>query len=144
MSLELKTTYFEDLAIGMCETYSRTVTDADIRGFAAVSGDNNPIHLSDAFASGTPFKSRIAHGIYTASLISAVIGMRLPGSGTIYLSQTLSFLAPVRIGDTVEARVEIQELIAKGRRAKLACTCKVGDAVVLSGEAIVKAPARAG
>jgi 3-hydroxybutyryl-CoA dehydratase len=144
MSLELKTTYFEDLAIGMRETYSRTVTDADIRGFAEVSGDHNPIHLSEEFAAKTPFKTRIAHGIYTASLISAVIASRLPGPGTIYMSQSLQFLAPVRIGDVVDATVEVIELMAKGRRVKLKCQCKVGETVVLEGEALVKAPAKPG
>ncbi|HVV32224.1 MAG TPA: MaoC family dehydratase [Vitreimonas sp.] len=142
MSLELKTIYFEDLAVGMRETYSRTVTDADVRGFAEVSGDHNPIHLSDKFAAKTPFKTRIAHGIYTASLISAVIASRLPGPGTIYMAQTLNFMAPVRIGDKVDATVEIVELMEKGRRAKLKCECKVGETVVLTGEAMVKAPSK--
>lgn len=142
MSLEFKTTYFEDLAVGMRERYSRTVTDADIRGFAEVSGDHNPIHLDEAYAAKTPFKSRIAHGIYTASLISAVIASRLPGPGAIYMSQTLKFLAPVRIGDTVDATVEVVELSERGRRVKLKCQCKVGDTVVLEGEAMVKALAR--
>jgi 3-hydroxybutyryl-CoA dehydratase len=141
-ALELKTTYFEDLAVGMRETYAKTVTDADVRGFAEVSGDHNPIHLSEEFAAKTPFKSRIAHGIYTASLISAVIATRLPGPGTIYMSQTLNFMAPVRIGDTVVASVEITELSEKGRRAKLKCECKVGETLVLAGEAMVKAPGR--
>ena len=141
MALELKTTYFEDLSLGMRETYSRTVTDADVRGFAEVSGDHNPIHLSDEFAAKTPFKTRIAHGIYTASLISAVIASRLPGPGTIYMSQSLNFLAPVRIGDTVDATVEVVELGDK-RRVKLKCQCKVADTVVLEGEAMVKAPAK--
>jgi len=141
MTLELKTTYFEDLAVGMRESYSRTVTDADVRGFAEVSGDHNPIHLDDAYAAKTPFKSRIAHGIYTASLISAVIASRLPGPGSIYMSQTLQFLAPVRIGDKVDATVEVVELLDK-RRVKLRCQCKVGDTVVLEGEAMVKATAK--
>lgn len=143
MSLtEPRTLYFEDLSIGMRETYSRLVTDADIVGFAEVSGDRNPIHLSEDFAAKTPFKTRIAHGIYTASLISAVIAMRLPGPGAIYISQTLKFLAPVRIGDTVTASVEIIELTEKGRRGKLRCECRVGETLVLEGEAEVKVPAR--
>ena len=106
------------------------------------SGDHNPIHLSDEFAAKTPFKTRIAHGIYTASLISAVIGTRLPGPGAIYMTQSLKFLAPVRIGDTVDATVEVTELSDKGRRATLSCVCKVGDTVVMEGEAMVKVPAR--
>jgi 3-hydroxybutyryl-CoA dehydratase len=134
--------YFEDLSIGMRETYSKHVKSSDVVGFAEISGDRNPIHLSEHFAAKTPFGGRIAHGLYTASLISAVIGTRLPGPGAIYISQTLRFLAPVRIGDTVEASVEIVELSEKGNRAKLACQCKVGETVVLEGEAMVKIPAR--
>ena len=134
--------FFEDLAIGMREAHSKLVKSSDVVGFAEISGDRNPIHLSEHFAAKTPFGGRIAHGLYTASLISAVIGTRMPGPGAIYISQTLRFLAPVRIGDTVEASVEIVELSEKGNRAKLACQCKVGDTVVLEGEAIVKIPAR--
>lgn len=134
--------FFEDLSVGMRETYSKHVKSSDVVGFAEISGDRNPIHLSEHFAAKTPFGGRIAHGLYTASLISAVIGTRLPGPGAIYISQTLRFLAPVRIGDTVEASVEIVELSEKGNRAKLACQCKVGDTVVLEGEAMVKIPAR--
>ena len=134
--------FFEDLAIGLRETYSKLVKSSDVVGFAEISGDRNPIHLSEHFAAKTPFGGRIAHGLYTASLISAVIGTRMPGPGAIYISQTLRFLAPVRIGDIVEASVEIVELAEKGNRAKLACQCMVGDTVVLEGEAIVKAPAR--
>jgi 3-hydroxybutyryl-CoA dehydratase len=118
------------------------VKASDVVGFAEISGDRNPIHLSEHFAAKTPFGGRIAHGLYTASLISAVIGTRMPGPGAVYLSQTLRFLAPVRIGDTVEASVEIVELSEKGNRAKLACQCMVGETIVLEGEAMVKIPAR--
>lgn len=134
--------YFDDLRIGMRESYRKEVKSSDVVGFAQISGDRNPIHLSEHFAAKTPFGGRIAHGLYTASLISAVIGTRLPGPGAIYMSQTLKFLAPVRIGDTVEASVEIVELSEKGNRAKLACLCRVGNTVVLEGEALVKIPAR--
>jgi 3-hydroxybutyryl-CoA dehydratase len=134
--------YFEDLRVGMTETYSKPVKSSDVVGFAEISGDRNPVHLSEHFAAKTPFKSRIAHGLYTASLISAVIGTRLPGPGAIYVSQTLNFKAPVKIGDTVVATVEVIELIEKGRRAKLACRCTVGDTLVLEGEAVVKIPQR--
>ena len=139
---ETQTLYFEDLSVGMRESYSKQVKSSDVVGFAEISGDRNPIHLSEHFAAKTPFGGRIAHGLYTASLISAVIGTRLPGPGAIYISQTLRFLAPVRIGDTVDASVEIVELVEKGRRAKLRCECKVGDTLVLEGEAEVKIPAR--
>jgi 3-hydroxybutyryl-CoA dehydratase len=138
-----QTLYFEDLRLGMRESYAKTVKSSDVVGFAEITGDRNPIHLSEHFAAKTPFKGRIAHGLYTASLISAVIGTRLPGPGAIYISQTLKFLAPVKIGDTVDAMVEVVELIAQKQRARLACTCKVGATVVLEGEAIVKIPRRA-
>jgi 3-hydroxybutyryl-CoA dehydratase len=136
--------HFEDLRVGMRETYSKQVKSSDVVGFAEISGDRNPIHLSEHFAAKTPFGGRIAHGLYTASLISAVIGTRLPGPGAIYMSQTLKFLAPVRIGDTVVASVEIVELSEAGNRAKLACQCKVGETLVLEGQALVKIPTRAG
>jgi acyl dehydratase len=92
--LELQGHAFEDLFLGQSETYRRTVSASDVVGFAEISGDRNPIHLSEHFAARTPFKSRIAHGLYTASLISAVLGTRLPGPGAVYLSQTLKFHGP--------------------------------------------------
>ena len=137
-----QTLYFEDLQLGMKETYAKTVKSSDVVGFAEITGDRNPIHLSEHFAAKTPFKNRIAHGLYTASLISAVIGTRLPGPGAIYISQTLNFLSPVKIGDTVEASVEVIELVPDRQRAKLSCMCKVGDVTVLKGEAWVKIPRR--
>ena len=137
-----QTVYYEDLSLGMAETYSKEVKASDVIGFAEISGDRNPIHLSEHFAARTPFKGRIAHGLYTASLISAVIGTRLPGPGAIYLSQTLTFRAPVKIGDVVVARVEVAELIDKGTRCRLICTCRVEGTVVLEGEALVKVPRR--
>jgi 3-hydroxybutyryl-CoA dehydratase len=140
--LPLQTLYFDDLSVGMTETYAKTVKSSDVVGFAEITGDRNPIHLSEHFAAKTPFKSRIVHGLYTAGLISAVIGTRLPGPGAIYVSQTLRFLAPVKIGDTVEARVEVVELVAERQRARLGCQCRVGGTVVLEGEAVVKIPRR--
>jgi 3-hydroxybutyryl-CoA dehydratase len=142
MLLVLRSLYFEDLSVGMTERLAKTVSSSDVVGFAQVTGDRNPIHLSEHFAAKTPFKTRIAHGLYTASLISAVLGTRLPGPGAVYVSQTLNFRAPVRIGDTVEVTVTVAELIPERRRARLACTCRVGDEVVLDGEALVKVPAR--
>ncbi len=140
--LPFQTLYFEDLSLGMTETYPKTVKSSDVVGFAEITGDRNPIHLSEHFAARTPFKGRIAHGLYTASLISAVIGTRLPGPGAIYISQTLRFLAPVKIGDTVDAIVEVVELNEERQRARLSCQCKVGSDVVLEGEAVVKVPRR--
>ena len=142
MILELRTLYFEDLSVGMTEHLTKTIASSDVVGFAEVTGDRNPIHLSEHFAAKTTFGRRIAHGLYTASLISAVLGTRLPGPGAIYISQTLNFRAPVKIGDTVEVTVVVAELVPQRRRARLTCTCAVGDEVVLDGEALVKVPSR--
>ena len=137
-----KTVYFEDLAVGMRESLMKTVMSEDVVAFAEISGDRNPIHLDEEYAKTTRFGERIAHGIYSASLISAVIGMYLPGPGTVYLSQTLNFKAPVKIGDVLTVNVEVAELIEKGRRAKLRCEALVDGKQVLEGEAVVMAPAR--
>ncbi len=140
--LPLRTLYFEDMSVGMTAIYSKTVKSSDVVGFAEITGDRNPIHLSEHFAANTPFKGRIAHGLYTASLISAVIGTQLPGPGAIYVSQTLRFLAPVKIGDTIDAIVEVAELNEERQRVALSCICKVAGIVVLEGEAVVKVPRR--
>jgi 3-hydroxybutyryl-CoA dehydratase len=140
--LTLRTLSFEDLSLGMTERFAKTVAASDVVGFAEVTGDRNPIHLSEHFAAKTPFGTRIAHGLYTASLISAVLGTRLPGPGAIYISQTLNFRAPVKIGDTVEVSVVVAELMAEKFRARLTCKCMVGDDIVLDGEAWVKVPSR--
>lgn len=138
--LVLQTLSFEDLSVGMTERISKKVASSDVVGFAEVTGDRNPIHLSEHFAAKTPFGTRIAHGLYTASLISAVLGTRLPGPGAIYISQTLNFRAPVKIDDTVEVIVQVAELIPEKFRARLICTCSVDGELVLDGEAWVKVP----
>lgn len=138
-----QTIYFEDLRVGMRETSRNEVTKEKVAAFAEISGDRNPIHLDEAFAATTPFGGCIAHGVFTASFVSAIIATRLPGPGSIYISQTLSFRAPVMVGATVETTIEVIELIERGRRVKLRCECRVGDKVVLEGEAEVKATARA-
>jgi 3-hydroxybutyryl-CoA dehydratase len=143
MTLELRTLYFEDLSVGMTERLKKKIAASDVVGFAEVTGDRNPIHLSEHFAAKTLFRTRIAHGLYTASLISAVLGTRLPGPGAIYISQTLNFRAPVKIGDTVTVKVVVAELMPKKHRARLTCTCAVRGEVVLDGEALVKVPSRA-
>lgn len=140
--LTLQTLYFEDLSVGMTEWLTKTVASSDVVGFAEVTGDRNPIHLSEHFAAQTPFGTRIAHGLYTASLISAVLGTRLPGPGAIYISQTLNFRAPVKIGDTVIVTVSVAELMPEKHRARLACSCSVDGDVVLDGEAWVKVPSK--
>lgn len=134
--------HFEDLSLGMRESIMKTVMADDVVGFATLSGDHNPIHLSDHFARKTRFGGRIAHGLYTASLISAVLGMRLPGPGAVYLSQTLNFKGPVRIGDVVLVSVEVVDLQQEGRRCRLHCECVVDGKVVLDGEALVMVPGR--
>src|SRR6059058_1882848 len=106
----LRVLYFEDLHVGLREVLMKTVMDSDVVGFARLSGDDNPIHLCDVYAAQTKFGQRIAHGLYTASLISAVLGTRLPGPGAVYRSQTLNFRAPVRIGDTVEVTITVTDL----------------------------------
>jgi 3-hydroxybutyryl-CoA dehydratase len=142
MTLALRMLYFEDLSVGMTEELRKTIDASDVVGFAEVTGDRNPIHLSEHFAAKTPFGTRIAHGLYTASLISAVLGTRLPGPGAVYISQTLNFRAPVKIGDTVAVKVAVAELMPERSRARLACTCSVDGEIVLDGEAWVKVPSR--
>ena len=131
---------FEELSVGMTASYGKTVTEADLILFAAVSGDTNPVHINQDYANSSYFKGRIAHGMLSASFISTTIGTKLPGPGVIYLSQNLKFLAPVRIGDTVYARVTITEILTDKRRLLLRTTCTVGDKVVVDGEAVVWLP----
>ena len=129
--------YLEDLSVGMSEAFAKTVTDADIAGFADITGDTNPVHLDHDFAAGSMFKERIAHGMLSAGLISAVLGTRLPGPGCIYLSQSLRFRAPVMIGDHVEAIATVKEVNPDKRRIVLETVCRVGDKVVVDGEAML-------
>jgi 3-hydroxybutyryl-CoA dehydratase len=138
----LKVLAFEDLHVGMHETLMKTVMETDVVGFSRLSGDDNPIHLCDVYAAQTKFGQRIAHGLYTASLISAVLGTRLPGPGAVYRSQTLNFHAPVKIGDVVTVAVTVAELVAAGRKVRLACEATVDGKVVLDGEAVVSVPGR--
>ena len=134
--------YFEDLELGMEASFQKAVSEQDIIAFAGVSGDKNPVHLDADYASRTVFKERIAHGMLTASYISAVFGMEMPGPGAIYVSQTLNFRAPVRIGDVVTAKVKVVELFPQKRRARFECQCLVNDKAVLEGEAVLMVPAR--
>ena len=132
----------EDLEVGMIRHLRKTITNRDIELFAEVSTDHNPVHLDDDYARDTIFEGRIAHGMLTAGLISAVIGEQLPGHGTIYMGQSLKFLAPVRPGDSVLAEVSVREIDYNKRRVTLECRCSVGDTTVLKGEALVLAPSR--
>ena len=133
---------FEDLAVGQSGVYARTVTEADILAFAGVTGDFNPVHVNDELASASMFGGRIAHGMLSAGFISTVFGTKFPGPGSIYLSQTLKFKAPVKIGDTVVARCTIKELVPEKRKAKFDTVCTVKGKVVLEGEAEIMVPKR--
>jgi 3-hydroxybutyryl-CoA dehydratase len=132
----------EDIEIGMTRHLTKVVTGRDIDLFAQVSSDRNPVHLDEDYARDTMFQGRIAHGMLTASLISAVIGEQLPGHGAVYLSQSLRFLAPVRPGDAVRAEVLVSAIDHARRRVTLETRCRVGDRDVLKGEALVLAPSR--
>src|SRR5215470_2952236 len=135
--------FFEDLELGMEASLTKIVSAADILAFAEITGDWNPVHLDADYAAKTVFKEPIAHGMLTAGYISAVFGIEMPGPGAIYVSQTLNFRAPVRIGDRVIAKVKVVELYPAKRRARFECTCTVDDKVVLEGEAVLMVPARA-
>ena len=135
--------FFEDMTVGQTASFAKTVTEADILLFAAVSGDTNPVHINAEAAAQTMFKERIAHGMLSASFISTVLGTRLPGPGTIYLAQNLKFRAPVKIGQTVTATVEVTALDPAKKRATLKTTCTVGGSPVVEGEATVMVPSRA-
>jgi 3-hydroxybutyryl-CoA dehydratase len=127
----------EDLSIGQSAERVHAVTEADIVAFAAVSGDTNPLHLDEAYAAKTPFKGRIAHGMLGASYLSAVLGTELPGPGAVYLSQSLRFRRPIRIGDVVTARVRVAAIDATKARVTLETTCLVDDKAAVDGEAVV-------
>ncbi len=141
---EVAQVFIEDIEPGMRASLSRTFGEEEVEAFARITGDVNPAHLDDAFAATTVFGRRVVHGMLTASLISAVLGTRLPGKGAIYVSQSIQFRAPVFIGDTVTAEVEVTSVDARRRRVTLATRCLVNGKVVLRGEAVVLAPSRNG
>jgi 3-hydroxybutyryl-CoA dehydratase len=134
--------YFEDLEVGMEASFAKTVSESDIVAFAEVTGDKNPVHLDAAYAARTIFKEPIAHGMLTAGYISAVFGMELPGPGAIYVSQTLNFRGPVKVGDRVVAKVRVLELYPAKRRARFESVCMVDGKPVLEGEAVLMVPSR--
>ncbi|HEX5727624.1 MAG TPA: MaoC family dehydratase [Longimicrobiaceae bacterium] len=132
---------FEEIAVGQAAEFTRTVTETDVVLFAGITGDFNPAHVDAVAAAQGRFGGRIAHGMLSASFISTVLGMKLPGPGTIYLSQSLRFTRPVRIGDTVTARAEVAEVTAEKRRVRLATTVRNQDGdTVIDGEAVVMVP----
>ncbi|MCF6282033.1 MAG: MaoC family dehydratase [Candidatus Polarisedimenticolaceae bacterium] len=128
------------LMIGMSESYSQTITDADIKSFSGVSGDKNPVHMSDEYAKESRYKKRIAHGLMLASYFSAIFGTKLPGAGCVYVSQSLKFTRPVYIGDTVTATVTIKSLDIKTRRIFFDTVCTVKGRTALKGEAEIYLP----
>ena len=131
----------DQIKVGDTAEFAKTVTETDIYLYAGITGDFNPAHVNEVYAKNTFFKTRIAHGMLTAGFISAIIANQLPGPGTIYLKQDLSFLAPVHIGDTITGRVEILELIPEKNRVRIKTTCSNQDGViVISGEGVVSPP----
>jgi 3-hydroxybutyryl-CoA dehydratase len=139
---ELNGYYFEDLSVGMSASFAKTVTEADIAAFAGVSGDFNPVHINEEFARDTMFKGRIAHGMLSAAFISTVFGMKMPGPGCIYVSQLLKFKAPVKIGNTVTAKVEVTATVPEKKFVTFKTTCTVAGKVVVDGEATLMVPSK--
>lgn len=135
--------YFEDLTIGMLGEFGRVLGHTEVARFAELSGDFNPLHFSEDFAGTTIFKGPIVHGMLTASLISTVIGSRMPGPGCIYVSQELRFKAPVRAGDYVVARAMVEALHPEKKRVTFHTTCSVGDQLVIDGQALIQVLSRA-
>ena len=130
-----------ELEAGETAEFSKTISESDIYLLAGVTGDMNPAHINEAYAKTTFFKTRIAHGLLPAGFISNVVAMKLPGPGTIYLRQGLNFKAPVRIGDTITAQVEVLEILEEKKHVRLRTTCTNQDGtVVLDGEAVVSPP----
>ena len=132
----------DQLSIGQSASFSKTISESDVYMFAGVTGDVNPAHINESYANATPFKTRIAHGMLSAGLISAVLGTQLPGPGSIYAAQTLRFTAPVHIGDTITAVATVKELLPERNRAIIETVCTNQDGTVVTcGEATVLPPA---
>lgn len=131
----------EDISVGMKANYSQTITDADVKSYAGLSGDHNPVHVSDEYASTSRFEKRIAHGLMSAGFFSALFGMRLPGPGCVYVSQNLNFKRPVYIGDTVLASIEVKSIDIARRRVMFDTVCTVLGKKVIDGQAEIYIPA---
>jgi 3-hydroxybutyryl-CoA dehydratase len=142
MTVAIASYCIEDLAAGQSASYTRTISERDVDMFGAVSGDMNPLHFDEDYAKNTVFRGRIAHGMLSASFLSTVFGTTLPGAGAIFMSATVRFKAPVRIGDTVTATVKVRDIDLVKRRVIFDCVCTVGEMVVIDGEAMLKVPAR--
>jgi len=130
----------EEIQIGMSVSYSQTVTDADIKAFAGISGDRNPVHVDEEYANNSRYKKRIAHGLMTASYFSALFGTKIPGEGCVYVSQSLQFKRPVYIGDTVTATVEVTSIDLDKKRVFFKTICQVKNKVVTDGKAELFVP----
>ena len=139
---ELHGYFIDEIKAGMTAVYVRTVTETDIVQYAQISGDDNPLHVNEEFAKQTVFKGRIAHGMLTCGYISAVLGTKLPGPGCAYLNQNLNFRAPVRIGDTVQTRVTVKEVVAEDNLVVCEVVCSIGEKVVIDGIATLWVPNR--
>ncbi len=142
--VEMTTVYIEDIEVGQTASFEKRLDEAAVRAFAEISGDANPVHLDADFAATTRFGRPIVHGLLTASLVSTIVGTRLPGMGSIYVSQTLRFRRPVYVGDVVRAEATVREVHRARRRVVLDTRCFVGDTLVLEGEAVMLAPSREG
>ena len=134
--------FIEDLSVGMSASITKVISDSDVKSFAEISGDKNPVHIDDEYAKNTMFKGRIAHGILVTGLISSVLGMELPGPGAIYMKQELKFTAPVPIGSEVTATVTVIDMVPEKKRVTLETVCKIGDKDVIKGEAMVMVPSK--
>lgn len=130
----------EEIKVGMTASYSQTITDADVKAFAGVSGDHNPVHLSEEYARDSRFKDRIAHGLLTASFFSAIFGTKLPGEGCVYAGQNLQFKRPVYLGDTVVAKVTVTAVDVLKKRVTFETVCTVKGKPVTTGTAEIFIP----
>ena len=139
-TLVFDTLPIEEIKEDMEVSYSQTITDADVKTFAGISGDNNPVHMNDEYAKNSRFKKRIAHGLMSASYFSSLFGTKLPGEGCVYVSQTLQFKKPVYLGDTVTATVIVTKIDLHKRRVFFRTLCKVRNKIVIDGEAELYVP----
>lgn len=140
MSVFLNCIPIEEIEIGMSASYSQTVTDADIKAFAGISGDRNPVHVDEDYAEQSRYKKRIVHGMMTASYFSALFGTKIPGEGCVYVAQSLQFKRPVYMGDTVTATIEVTKIDVDKKRVFFKTTCKVKNKIVTDGEAEIFIP----
>lgn len=140
MSLFLSNIPIKDIKIGMKATYSQTITDTDVKAFAGISGDRNPVHLDEIYAQNSRYKKRIAHGLISASYFSALFGTKLPGEGCVYASQTLNFKRPIYVGDTVTAQIEVINIYIDKKKILFRTTCMVKNRIVIDGEAEIFIP----